>query len=140
MAKEDKLIVEAKVEKQEKVKSFVTSQLEGTNCNRRAKNHLDLAVEEIFVNIAVHAYKTKEGKAIIRTSLSDDMTELTVTFMDEGIKYNPLERPDPDVTLPVSEREIGGLGVFITKKVTDGISYEYRDGKNILQIKKKLTS
>lgn len=140
MAKENELVIEAKVEKLQQVKKFVVSQLEETDFKMKTKMHLELAVEEIFTNISIYAFKTGVGEVTIKTSLSDDETELTVTFEDGGIEYNPLKHKDPDVTLPGSERKIGGLGIFMTKKVTDEIAYKYEDGKNILQIKKNLTS
>ena len=58
--------------------------------------------------------------------------------MDHGVPYDPLARTDPDVTLPAAERDIGGLGVFMTKKLMDDVAYEYRDGQNILTLKKNL--
>ena len=61
-----------------------------------------------------------------------------MTFIDKGVPYDPLKRKEPDVTLPAEEREIGGLGIFLTKKTMDYVSYEYRDGQNILTLKKKI--
>ena len=63
---------------------------------------------------------------------------MTITFIDCGMPYDPLAKPDPDTTLSVEEREIGGLGIFMVKKSMDDMTYEYRDGKNILTIKKNL--
>ena len=63
---------------------------------------------------------------------------VTITFIDQGMPYDPLARTDPDITLPVGERDVGGLGVFMTKKLMDDVLYEYRDGQNILTLKKNL--
>ena len=63
---------------------------------------------------------------------------MTITFVDHGVPYDPLARTDPDVTLSAAERDIGGLGVFMTKKLMDDVAYEYRDGQNILTLKKNL--
>ena len=99
---------------------------------------IDVAAEEIFVNIANYAYAPKEGKASVRVQVSEDPAEVTISFADSGTPYNPLEKEDPDVTLSAEEREIGGLGIYMTKEFMDHVSYEYRDGKNILTMRKKL--
>ena len=99
---------------------------------------MELAVEEMYTNIANYAYKDGKGNAEVNCVLSDDPREATIVFSDCGVPYNPLERTDPDVTLSAEERPIGGLGVFLTKKLMDSVSYEYKDGKNILTIKKRV--
>lgn len=99
---------------------------------------MELAVEEMYTNIANYAYKEEKGNAEVNCVLSDDPREATIVFSDCGVPYNPLERKDPDVTLSAEERPIGGLGVFLTKKLMDSVSYEYKDGKNILTIKKRV--
>ncbi len=99
---------------------------------------IELAVEEIFVNIANYAYAPEIGRATVRVSVSDDPLTVTITFIDRGVPYDPLKRSDPDVTLSAEEREIGGLGIFMTKKVMDEVAYEYKDGQNVLTLKKRL--
>ena len=69
---------------------------------------------------------------------SKDHPIAVITFTDGGVPYNPLERPDPDVTLSAGERPIGGLGIYIVKNSMDSLSYEYKDGKNILKMQKRL--
>ena len=95
-------------------------------------------MEEIFVNIAHYAYKTGIGKAVVRVEITDELATVTITFMDHGVEYNPLERDDPDITLSAEERDIGGLGIFMTKNLMDDVTYEYNEGKNILKLKKSL--
>ena len=97
---------------------------------------VEIAVEEIFVNVAHYAYAPNTGSVTVGVKISDDPRFATITFKDGGKPYNPLAKPDPDVTLPADEREIGGLGIFMTKKVMDELSYEYTDGKNVLTLKK----
>lgn len=63
---------------------------------------------------------------------------MVITFIDHGIPYDPLRKNDPDITLTSEEREIGGLGIFMVKKTMDEITYEYRDGQNILRIRKNI--
>ena len=104
----------------------------------KAKMQLDLAVEEIFVNIADYAYTPEKGSATVSVCADSGSMTVSVTFADRGIPYDPLAKEDPDITLGIGERKPGGLGIFMTKKLTDRIDYEYRDGKNILTIQKKV--
>ena len=104
----------------------------------KAKMQLDIAVEEIFINIANYAYAPGIGKATVRVEVSGDPVTVTITFIDRGVPYDPLKKDDPDITLSADEREIGGLGIFMTKKVMDNISYEYKGGQNILTLKKTI--
>ena len=122
-------------ENMEKVNDFVHSVLPSDypDCE---KYKIDVAVEEIFVNIAHYAYGENQGDAEISAIVSDGV--LRIVFSDSGTPFNPLEREDPDITLSAEEREIGGLGIFLTKKFMTSVDYEYKDGKNILAITKKL--
>ena len=120
----------------DKVNDFIHSCLP-ENCDSTILNKIDLAVEEIFVNIAHYAYQPKNGDAYISADFSDNT--LTVVFRDFGKEFNPIEKEDPDITLKAEERKIGGLGIFLTKKFMDEVSYEYKDKQNILTIKKALS-
>ena len=97
---------------------------------------IDVAVEELFVNIASYAYGEESGVAVVQVSVVKDPLSVEITFIDNGKQYDPLAKPDPDTTLSADERKKGGLGIFMVKNSTDDISYEYKDGKNILTIKK----
>ena len=99
---------------------------------------INVSVEEIFVNIAHYAYSDKIGEAVIEVEIDDEPKTITITFIDSGVKYDPLAKPDPDVTLSAKDRKIGGLGIFMTKKFMDELSYEYRDGQNVFSMKKKI--
>ena len=134
----NELMLEASGENLQKVLDFVDARLETADCPMKSKMQLDLAVEEIFVNIANYAYAPGKGKATVRVEVSDAPVTVTITFIDRGVPYDPLKKADPDVTLSAGEREIGGLGIFLTKKVMDDISYEYKNGQNILTLKKKI--
>ena len=85
---------------------------------------LGMATEEIFVNIANYAYAPDHGKATVRVEVSQEPVTVTITFLDHGIPYDPLEKQDPDVSLSAFDRQIGGLGIFMTKKIMDDIAYE----------------
>ena len=131
-----KMIIAAQVEKLNNVIDFVNAVLEENNCSMKAQMQIEVALEELFVNIAHYAYSDGNGEAEIDVSVDDGYVE--ITLIDSGIPYNPLAKPDPDVTLSANERAIGGLGIFMSKKLMDDISYEYVDGKNKLTIKKKI--
>ena len=134
----NELETDALTENLEYVQEFVKDYLDKIGCPEKTKNQVDIAVEEIFVNIAHYAYKTGIGKAVVRVEITDEPATVTITFMDHGVEYNPLERDDPDITLSAEERDIGGLGIFMTKNLMDDVTYEYNEGKNILKLKKSL--
>ncbi len=134
----NELEIEAIPENLPSVESFVEKHLEENDCPPKAQMQIGLAVEEIFINIASYAYAPEKGNATVRVEVSGDPITVIITFIDNGIPYDPLAKEDPDVTLSAEEREIGGLGIFITKKTMDDVSYEYRDGQNILRIKKQM--
>ena len=115
--------------------AFIDEHLESVDCPMKEKMQIDVAVEEIFINIANYAYDPGKGKVTIRVEAQEGEAE--ITFIDSGIPYDPLAREDPDVTLPAEERQIGGLGIFMVKNTMDGMSYENKDGKNILTLTKK---
>jgi len=120
----------------DKVQDFINDTLDRTECTIKAQTQIGVAVEEIFINICHYAYGDSEGKATIRIEEEDGVA--TIVFEDSGMQYDPLAKEDPDVTLPASARKIGGLGIFITKRVMDSVTYEYKDNKNILTLKKTL--
>ena len=129
--------VEAKVENLDMVIAFVNSELETADCPMKIQMQIELAVEEIFVNIAHYAYGEETGSATVTVDVSSGDTAV-ICFSDSGVQYDPLAKEDPDVTLSVEKRSIGGLGIFMTKKSMDHISYEYRDGHNVLTMEKRI--
>ena len=132
------LNIEAKTENLDKVLAFVDQHLEERGCAVQVQMQIDVAVEELFVNIAQYAYAPDIGVVTIRVELEEAPSVVVITFIDKGIPYNPLAKEDPDITLSAEERQIGGLGIYMVKKSMDDMSYEYKDGQNILQIKKQL--
>ena len=132
------LIVEAKRENLLEVQSFIDEQLEEVGCPMTTQIAIDVAVEELFVNIAGYAYGQGEGIAVVQVTVHEDPLSVEITFIDNGVQYDPLAKEDPDVTLSAKERKKGGLGIFMVKNTMDDVSYEYKDGKNILTIKKNL--
>lgn len=132
------LTVEASTENLVKVKAFIDELLEQADCSMKTQMQIDLAVEEIFVNIAHYAYAPEKGDATIRVELEEEPREAHITFIDRGKPYDPLAAADPDVSASAADRRIGGLGVFLVKKTMDDVQYAYRDGQNILTIRKAL--
>lgn len=132
------LTTEATIENIEKVTDFVNEQLEAVDCPMKAQMQIDIAIDELFGNIANYAYHPEVGSATVRMEVTKSPLAVIITFIDNGVPYDPLAKDDPDTTLSADERQIGGLGIFMVKKSMDQISYEYKDGQNILRIKKNL--
>lgn len=130
------MLIKATRENLAKVNEAVEDFLADKPISFKTRTQIDLAVEEIYINIASYAYPDSEGNAEI--ILSENNGEFVMTFIDEGVPYDPLAKPDPDTTLSASERQIGGLGIFLVKKIMDSVTYKYEDGKNFLTISKKL--
>lgn len=128
------LTLRAKTENLEQVLEFVNNLLEEKNCPMNLVFELDIAVEELFVNIAHYAYTPKEGDATIQIFFEND--HIIITFIDSGKPYNPWAKEDPDTTLSLEERQIGGLGIYMVKNSMDEVGYEYENGKNIVTIRK----
>lgn len=133
------LTIAATVENIEKVTDFVNEQLEALSCPMKAQMQIDIAIDELFGNIAHYAYNPDVGDVTVRVEVTDNPLAVTITFIDKGVPYDPLKNEDPDITLSADEREIGGLGIYMVKKTMDGIKYEYKDGQNILTIIKDIS-
>lgn len=130
--------IAATLENLDAVMAFVDQQLEEAGCSMKTQMQIDIAVEEVYVNIAHYAYNPEVGGVTIRVQIEEEPLAIILTFIDKGKPYDPLAKEDPDVTLAVEDRQIGGLGIFMVKKSMDNISYEYNEGRNILTLKKKL--
>jgi len=134
----NELEVEASGDRLPEVTDFIDRHLEEAGCTAKTRMQISLAAEEIFVNIANYAYAPGTGTASVRVELGGDPASVSITFEDGGKPFDPTAKTDPDVTLSAAEREIGGLGIFLTKKIMDDVRYEYREGRNILTVTKKL--
>ena len=132
------LITEAKVECLTEVQAFVSEILESRGCPMKIQLSIEVAVEELFVNIASYAYPGGTGEAVIQVDAPEESDEVKITFIDSGIPYNPTVKEDPDITTPAEQRPIGGLGIYMVKKSMDRMTYQREDGKNILSIYKKI--
>ena len=132
------ITVEATIQNVDTVTDFVNEILESHDCSIRAQTQIDVAIDELFSNIARYAYPSRKGSATVQVRMEPAESTVTVTFIDQGIPYNPLKRADPDVTLSAEERGIGGLGIYLVKKSMDDVIYSYENGQNILSIVKKI--
>lgn len=112
--------------------------LASRKCRLKENMEFDIAFEELFVNIVHYAYGDDVGDVRVLYDFSEQMAEysLEVWLMDKGIPYNPLSKKDPDITKPASEREVGGLGIFMAKIYLDFLTYERKNGENCLFLKK----
>lgn len=135
----DSLTLEADIHNLPELLSFIGRYVQNMEYNHEKKKQLDISVEEIFVNIASYAYPSGSGKVTVSAEYTADTSEITVTFIDDGIPYNPVSSKDPDITLYADKRQIGGLGIFMVKNMMDKLSYEYKCGQNIFKITKKLS-
>ncbi|MBO4533499.1 MAG: ATP-binding protein [Treponema sp.] len=134
------LTIDADDKKLETVLDFIHQQFP-PGCETDLMYKIDVAAEEIFVNIAHYAYKDKlpEGEAgQVWLTCTYENELLTIVFRDTGVPFNPLDRPDPDITLSAEDRSIGGLGIFLTKKYMDKVEYKYENGENVLTMKKMI--
>ena len=135
------LVIQAIDTNLDMINQFIHSQLDGLDYPPTFDFQLDLAVEEIFVNIAHYAYAPDTGDVEIFCSVEknkDGHSLLTIIFKDSGIPFNPLTRPDPNPAATLEERGIGGWGIFLTKKYMDTVTYDHADGKNILTLTKQI--
>lgn len=117
----------------ENVQNFILNSIK-TDLTPKHKNELLIVIEEIFINIASYSY-TGLGFADIEVNLDNNV--LTLVFKDNGVEFNPLAKDDPNIKLAASDRQIGGLGIFMVKNLMDKVYYEYKDEKNILTLVKK---
>ena len=132
------IIVPAMTDALEKVNTFVRDKLRSVQCPVKTQMQMELAVEEIFVNISSYAYHPQTGDAEIGVDIGTDPPTVTIRFTDQGHPFNPLEKPDADTTRKAEEREPGGLGILLVKRIMDQVEYTYENGKNILTIKKEI--
>lgn len=133
---QDRLDIEADLENLPVVTDFVEQRVRKLNSSQKEVSQTLIVTEELFVNIASYAYGQDTGMATLIVEISRDDNSIEITFIDSGVRYNPLDKDDPDITLEARERQKGGLGIFFVKKKVDSMTYRYEERKNILTIKK----
>ena len=128
---------EARLERLPEVLAFIDGLLEQMDCPMKTQMQLDVAVEEVYANITHYAYAAGGGPATVRIAAEEGPT-MVITFVDQGIPYNPVAKSDPDITLSAEARQIGGLGVYMVKKSMDDMAYRREGDRNVLTIRKRI--
>ena len=128
----------AKTEALPDILGFVEETLDGYGCPMKIQMAVCVAIEEVFVNIAHYAYGNGAGDMNLGIGFDEEARAITFRMTDKGVPFDPLKKPDPDITRSAEEREIGGLGIFITKKTMDSVTYAYENGENILTMMKTI--
>ncbi len=132
------LTVPASLDELDNVQAFIDEQLEAADCPMAAQMQVELAVEEVFVNVASYAYNPVTGVAEVRVCVETDPLRVTIQFLDHGKPFDPLAKADADLSEDATMEREGGLGIFLTKEVMDAVDYAYENGSNILTLKKNL--
>ena len=133
-----KKTIPAKTEFLNDLLGYVDEILDSFECPMKVQTAICVALEEVFVNVAHYAYGGGDGDVELCVGFDAESRTMTFRMEDKGVPFDPLKKPDPDITLSAEEREIGGLGIFITKKTMDSVTYAYERGKNILTMTKKI--
>lgn len=134
----DCITVPASLDQLDIVQNFVTEHLENYDCSMKVMMQIEIAVEEIFVNIANYAYYPQTGEATVYCEVKGDSPEAVIQFTDQGKPFDPLAKEDADISQDALIDREGGLGILMVKKSMDSVNYAYKDGKNILTISKKI--
>lgn len=132
--------VEATVDEIAELTDFAEDFLDGCGASMKMKSQIAIAIDEIFNNIASYAYPDGKGQATFAMDFDETTKTVKLIFTDSGIRYDPLAKDDPDVTLSAEDRQIGGLGIFMVKKLMDRMEYVYENGKNVLTLEKILNA
>ena len=132
------ITVKATLEQMGDVMTFVDAALEEMGCSMRAQMQIDVAMDELFGNVARYAYAPGEGDVTVGFELDEATRTAQITLTDSGVPFNPLKAAEPDLTASAEDRPIGGLGIFLVRKTMDSLEYRYENGKNILTIRKKI--
>lgn len=135
------LTVNADIVNIQPMTSFLEEYLKENGCPDSDILRIDIAVDEILSNICQYAYPNGEkGYMTMKLELIDEGEGVRMFFLDGGIPYDPLKKRDPDVSLSIENRPIGGLGIYIVKKTMDNVFYEYAEGRNCLTVEKSWKS
>ena len=134
------IVLSADTRELDRLNDFLEAQAEAVDCPPGTLMKIQISAEEIFTNIANYAYPDGQGTAVVISEIKEENGEtiMTVSFSDSGQPFDPLAMPDPDITAPAEERNIGGLGIYMVKETMDKVDYSYEKGRNILTITKKI--
>lgn len=132
------MTIEAKTENLPVVTAWIEKALEEIDCPMKDQAQIDVAIDELFGNIAHYAYAPGTGEATVRFTFDTDTRTVSISFVDGGIPFDPLSQAAPDINAPAEARAVGGLGIYLVRKTMDRVDYRYADGKNILTIQKRI--
>ncbi len=136
--KRDQLRLPADLEYHHRLKNFILDYASKEGFDEKQCHQIELASDEILANIISYAYPEKKGDISVSCD-SDQDGALLVQIIDTGVPFNPLEVGEPNLSLGVQEREVGGVGVFLSRKMVDEIRYCRQEGRNIVTLYKKKT-
>lgn len=127
-----------RIEEAPKVTELIENEVSNAGFPQKDVFEILIAVDEILSNIVYYAYgESGIGKIDVAGIINNSTVELE--FSDEGVEFDPLKKEDPDTTVPVDQREIGGLGIFLVKKLMNSVEYTRVGQKNKLKITKTKT-
>ena len=115
------------------VEAYAEEQMDALEVPMKIAMKMNVVVDEIYSNIALYS-----GASAARVICRKENGQLILIFADNGIPFDPLVKEDPDITLSLEERQIGGLGIFLSKKMTDSMEYKRQDGVNVVTVRKNL--
>ena len=136
--KQEEIVLDADIQNLARLNDWLDAFMALAAISSRERSQLEVAVEEIFVNIASYAYAPQTGQVVVAGKVTEDPAAIELIFMDAGRPFDPLARDDPATDVDLKDREIGGWGIFLVKKIMDEVSYRREDGKNILALRKTL--
>ncbi len=134
----NEMTIEATVENVTIVTEFVNEQMKELDCPLKIRYQIDVAIDELFSNIALYAYNPDTGPATVQVEIQEEPLAVIISFIDHGKPFDPLTQERPDTTLTAEQRRIGGLGVFLVRQTMDDVTYTYENGHNILTVRKEL--
>lgn len=132
------ITVDAVTESLEKVTRFVNRELEAEGCDEITVNKIDIVIDELVSNTVKYAYPSQKGTLTVKIGFEENPFRAVITFSDSGVPFNPLDAEKPDFSVPAENRKEGGLGICLVKKIMDKVSYEYKNGMNILTLEKQI--
>ena len=134
----EKITLDAAIENIAVVTDFIDERLERAGCGRKAEMQINIVIDEIFSNIAKYGYASGHGDATVTIDITEDPLKAEIQFINSGEPYDPLSVKDPDIHAALADRPMGGLGILIIRKMMDEVTYENKDGKNVLRVLKIL--
>ncbi|MDR0913009.1 MAG: ATP-binding protein [Methanobrevibacter sp.] len=138
------IFLSANSQELDRLLNFLNDNLSQINLSLPIQMQLELVIEEIFINIVNYAFtddlkdNSTQNRIFVGIELKNNPLKVIIIFKDDGIQFNPLKHEDPNISMDIDNREIGGLGILLVKKNVDKIEYKYENGKNILTLEKNI--